>query len=77
MGETKKGKKPRRIWMKILIVLAVIFLAVPFVFNLVLDIHPQFLIGLFQGYQNQNSYEPRFGLTPGENKMKEQELAIK
>lgn len=47
--------------------IAVIFLAVPFVFNLVLDIHPQFLIGLFQGYQNQNSYEPRFGLTPGEN----------
>lgn len=67
MDKTKKEKKPRKIWMKILIALAVIFLAVPFVFNLVLDIHPQFLIGLFQGYQNQNSYEPRFGLTPGEN----------
>lgn len=64
MSETKKRSK--RVWVKILIGLAVIFLVVPFVFNLILDIHPQLLIGLFQGYQDQNSYEPRFGLTPGE-----------
>lgn len=65
MDNTKKEKKSRRVWMKLLIALAVIFVAVPLVFNLALDMHPQLLIGLFQGYQNQNSYEPRFGLTPG------------
>ena len=66
MSNVKPKRRPGRLWMKILIVLVILFVAVPFLFSLVLDIHPQLLIGLFQGYQDQNSYEPRFGLTPGE-----------
>lgn len=39
--------------------------------GIVLDHHPQLLIGLFQGYQNQNSYEPRFRATPNGRTAKE------
>ena len=58
-------QEPRRLWVKILITLIVLICTVPWVLGLVIDAHPQLLIGLFQGYQNQNSFGPRYDTTPG------------
>lgn len=55
--------KPKRKWLKRLITILTTILVIPIIAGFVIDIHPQFLIGLFQGYQNQNSFEPRNGAT--------------
>ena len=58
--EKKKGHKA----MKIIGIIVLIIVVLKIGMGILLDFNPQILIGLFQGYQNQNSYEPRFGATP-------------
>lgn len=50
---------PKRKWLKKVIILAAVIIVIPIMIGFIIDIHPQLLIGLFQGYQNQNSFEPR------------------
>lgn len=57
--------KPKKRLLKLSIIILSIVLIFPIIFNFVIDIHPQLLIGLFQGYQNQNSFEPRYNAKPG------------
>lgn len=52
-------------WLNRLIIVLAVLIALPLVGGLIVDVYPQSLIGLFQGYQNQNSFEPRNGATPG------------
>ena len=65
MADNMKTGKPQIKWFKILIILVAVIIVVPIASGFIIDIHPQFLIGLFQGYQNQNSFEPRNGATQG------------
>lgn len=67
MVKNSQRHPSKRRWLKRLIVIAAILFITPKIIGLILDIHPQFLIGLFQGYQNQNSYEPRDGAVPDRN----------
>lgn len=64
MADNMQTDKSKRKWLKRLIIIVAIIIIMPIVIGLVIDIHPQFLIGLFQGYQNQNSFEPRNGAIP-------------
>lgn len=65
MQNNTQPAKPKRKWLKRLIIIASVMILVPIVFGFIIDIHPQLLIGLFQGYQNQNSFEPRNGAASG------------
>ncbi|PPQ49282.1 alpha/beta hydrolase [Paenibacillus peoriae] len=56
----------KKVFKIIFIVLAVVIVGGLISKNYILDRHPQLLIGLFQGYQNQNSFEPRNGAVPGQ-----------
>lgn len=68
MADNIQTGKPRRKWRKKLILTAAIIFVIPIIIGFMIDIHPQFLIGLFQGYHNQNSFEPRNSATAGRNK---------
>lgn len=61
-NQIKKRKLPKGLKVIGIIVLVIFILKI--ITGLILDFYPQVLIGLFQGYQNQNSYEPRNGAIP-------------
>lgn len=61
MKKEKIGNKKNHKGLKILLIGIGVVCVLKVSGGILLDHYPQILIGLFQGYQNQNSYEPRNG----------------